>query len=74
VLVKVYTHYSGLAPAIARAGYEPVLLEPVDISPGPVRAELVRGPGDVMLVVAHPMHKPLIFQKTPELHGWELTR
>jgi hypothetical protein len=74
--VKVFTHYAALAPAIARAGYEPVLLEPVDISPGPVKAEMFAGgpARDPMIVVAHPMHKPLIFQKAPDILGWELAR
>lgn len=41
--MKVFTHYPALAPAIQRAGYETVLLEPLVLEPGPVTVEVVEG-------------------------------
>lgn len=69
--MRVYTHYPALAPAIKRAGFEPVLLEPLHEEAGPVRAEVTHGCGVTLLEVRAP-GSALVFEQSDE--GWELVR
>jgi hypothetical protein len=62
--VKVFTRYPALAPAIKRAGYEPVLEEPLVYVDGPVKMKHLNGG----LVVVHPSAPAIIF--TLDTNTW----
>lgn len=70
--MRVYTHYPALAPAIQDAGYEPALLEPLDLPPGAV----VMAQEDDVLVVGFPNSlRTLVFERSPDEPGvWSRTR
>lgn len=70
--MKVFTHYPALAPAIQKAGYEPCLLEPLDLPSGKV--EMLRRGDVLVLTPGDSMARPLMFQKAPDIFGWELVR
>lgn len=63
--MRVFTHYPALAPAIRRAGYEPVLLEPLEIFPGRVTVDKYNG----MIAV-----EDMVFGQNQEIKGWELIK
>lgn len=61
--MQVFTHYPALAVPIRRAGYEPVLLKPLQLEPGPV---VVAPAGRGEVVVSAPNANPLVVRVQEE--------